>query len=159
VGRVTHTEDPVATGAGRSATVRALATRRSGDRGSLLEVLHDVMDALGHIAEQDVVDVADVLNLSVAEVHGVVGFYHDFRRTPAPAHTLTLCRAEACQAVGAHELVDRARQRFAGHPDVEVREVFCLGNCALGPSAVVDGVLRGRVDEPVLDQLAQRWSR
>ena len=79
--------------------------------------------------------VADVLNLSHAEVHGVVSFYADFRRTPPPAHRVRLCRAEACQSVGAQALYAATRARFGAGADIEVDEVFCLGNCALGPPA------------------------
>lgn len=125
-------------------TVRELAMARAGERGPLLEILHDVMAARGHIADEDVREVADVLNLSVAEVHGVVSFYSDLRRTPPPPHTVRVCRAEACQSVGAEALHRELAAAVADRDDVEVREVFCFGNCALGPSVEVDGVLRGR---------------
>lgn len=126
-------------------TVRELALARAGERGPLLEILHDVMAARGYIGDEDVREVADVLNLSVAEVHGVVSFYSDLRRTPPPARTVRVCRAEACQAVGAEELHDEVVAAVRDRDDVEVREVFCFGNCALGPSVEVDGVLRGRM--------------
>lgn len=125
-------------------TARDLARRRAGERGPLLEVLHDVQRAAGWISDEAVVDVADELNLSVAEVHGVVSFYDDLRRTPPPTHTVRVCRGEACQAVGAEELHAEVRRALAGREDVEVRQVFCFGNCALGPSVSVDGQLRGR---------------
>jgi formate dehydrogenase subunit gamma len=99
-----------------------------------------------------------VLNLSVAEVHGVVSFYHDFRTEPPAAHTVALCRGEACQSVGAEALYDdtRARADSLGR-DVEVAEVFCLGNCALGPSGTVDGRLHGRLSAQRLDTLTEGW--
>ncbi|MFC5039997.1 NAD(P)H-dependent oxidoreductase subunit E [Ornithinimicrobium kibberense] len=113
-----------------------------------------MQDALGWIDEPDVRVLADELNLSVAEVHGVVSFYHDFRRTPPPAHTVRVCRAEACQSVGAEGVYAAAQQavRTAG-PDVELQQVFCFGNCALGPTVEADGVLHGRVEESRVQQL------
>ena len=99
-----------------------------------MPVLHEVVEELGHVAREDVEAIADVLNLSVAEVHGVVSFYHDFRTEPPAAHTVALCRGEACQSVGAEALYAETRARAGSlGADVEVDEVFCLGNCALGP--------------------------
>jgi formate dehydrogenase subunit gamma len=129
----------------RTETVRQLAEQHAGERGALMVVLHAVLAELGHIERADVEAVADVLNLSVADVHGVVSFYKDFRTEPAPAHVVHLCRAEACQAVGAEPLYAEARRRFGDRDDVEVDEVFCLGNCALGPSGMIDGRLHGRL--------------
>jgi formate dehydrogenase subunit gamma len=142
----------------RAELVRAIASQHLADRGPLMPVLHDVMDELGHIAREDVEAIADVLNLSVAEVHGVVSFYHDFRTTPAAAHTVALCRAEACQSVGAEPLYAETRAR-AGTlgADVEVTEIFCLGNCALGPSGTIDGRLHGRLSTERLDALTEEW--
>lgn len=141
----------------RAGSVRELTRRRSGERGPLIEILHDVQAEHGWISEADVREIADVLNLSVADVHGVVSFYHDFRRTPPPAHTVQICRAEACQSVGADALHAEVTQALAGRDDVEVRDVFCFGNCALGPSVAVDGVLRGRCTaESVLARTDQR---
>ncbi|MGC5584672.1 NAD(P)H-dependent oxidoreductase subunit E [Ornithinimicrobium sp. W1679] len=138
----------------RADAARDLARRRAGERGPLLEVLHDVQDALGWIDEADVRVLADELNLSVAEVHGVVSFYHDFRRTSPPAHTVRVCRAEACQSVGAEQVYAAAQQAVqAVGPDVELHQVFCFGNCALGPTVEADGVLHGRVDESGVQQL------
>ena len=104
--------------------------------------------------------VADVLNLSRAEVHGVVTFYKDFRTTPPAAVTIAVCRAEACQAVGARELAAYASDRLGlsfgqTSPDgsVHLAEVYCLGNCALGPSVMVNGQLIGRVDGQLFDAL------
>ena len=140
----------------RIALVRAIATQHLADRGPLMPVLHDVVAELGHVAREDVEAIADVLNLSVAEVHGVVSFYHDFRTTPPPAHTVALCRGEACQSVGAQALYDETHGR-AESLGAEVREVFCLGNCALGPSGTVDGRLHGRLSRERLDMLTEGW--
>jgi len=142
----------------RAALVRAVASQHLADRGPLMPVLHEVIEELGHIAREDVETIADVLNLSVAEVHGVVSFYHDFRTEPAAAHTVALCRGEACQSVGAEALYDGTRARAGSlGADVEVAEVFCLGNCALGPSGTLDGRLHGRLSAERLDALTEGW--
>ena len=96
---------------GTEAVVREVAAAHRGERGPLMEVLHDVQKRLGYVSREDVEAVADVLNLSVAEVHGVVSFYHDFRTEPPAAHTVALCRGEACQSVGAEALYDDTRAR------------------------------------------------
>lgn len=142
----------------RAALVRAVAEQHAGARGPLLPILHDLMEDLGHVTSDDLAVVADVLNLSRAEVHGVVSFYHDFRTTPPPEHRVTLCRGEACQAVGGQELFDDtvARRAELG-ADVGVDQVFCLGNCALGPSGTVDGRLHGRLDAAALTRLTEGW--
>lgn len=161
---MTHTTSPdpgMRTGLDlqRIETVRRLAEQHASERGALMVVLHALVAELGHVERQDVEAVADVLNLSVADVHGVVSFYKDFRTEPAPAHTVHLCRAEACQAVGAEQVYDDARGRFSHRDDVEVDEVFCLGNCALGPSGMVDGRLHGRLSGERLAGLAEEWTR
>jgi len=140
----------------RAELVRAIASHHLADRGPLMPVLHDVMEELGYITRADVEAIADVLNLSVAEVHGAVSFYHDFRTEPPPAHTVALCRGEACQSVGAEALYDATRARGLG-AGVEVAEVFCLGNCALGPSGTLDGRLHGRLSTERLDALTEPW--
>ena len=140
----------------RSTLVSAIAAAHLAERGPLLPVLHDVMAELGHVAREDVETIAAVLNLSVAEVHGVVSFYRDFRTEPPAAHTVALCRGEACQAVGAEALYDATRAGALGD-GVEVAEVFCLGNCALGPSGTVDGRLHGRLSTERLEELTGGW--
>ena len=132
-------------GSSRAAAVRSLAEHHASRRGPLLPILHDVVAEHGYVADEDIPVIADVLNLSRAEVHGVVSFYHDFRRTPRAAHEIRLCRAEACQSVGGHELYASVASSYAEDDEVEVSEVFCLGNCALGPSGMVDGRLLGRL--------------
>jgi formate dehydrogenase subunit gamma len=142
----------------RSALVRAIATQHLAERGPLMPVLHEVMEELGHITRADVETISEVLNLSVAEVHGVVSFYHDFRTEPSPPHTVALCRGEACQSVGGQALYDATRARVASlGAGTEVLEIFCLGNCALGPSGTLDGRLHGRLSSERLDELTEGW--
>ncbi|MYW62721.1 NADH-quinone oxidoreductase subunit E [Streptomyces sp. SID8379] len=131
--------------------VRRVAAAHREERGALLPVLHAVQAELGCVPQEAVPVLADEFNLSRADVHGVVTFYHDFRREPAGRGTVRICRAEACQALGSERLVTYARE--AGTPvgetsangAVTVEQVFCLGNCALGPSVEVNGRLHGRV--------------
>ncbi len=157
----TPTSPPASPHAGsdRSALVRAVAEHHRDQRGPLLPVLHEVMAEFGYVDVADVPVIADVLNLSAAEVHGVVSFYHDFRTTPPPTHVLVLCRAEACQAVGAEDLYADAQSLAASGElgDTEVQQVFCLGNCALGPSGTVDGRLLGRLDADRVAALTEGW--
>ncbi len=133
------------------AVERALAAHQ-GRPGALLPILHAVQDALGYVPPDALPRIAAALNLSRADVHGVVTFYHDFRDAPPGRHVVKLCRAEACQAVGSDELVSDVCARFGtalgttrADGAVTLEPVYCLGNCALGPSAMVDGELRGRV--------------
>ncbi len=141
----------------RADMVRAIAQGQTGERGPLLPILHAVQAEFGHIDAADVPVIAHVLNLSVAEVHGVVSFYKDFRTSPPPAHTVHVCRAEACQAVGGQALFDQA-QRTIESESVEVEGIFCFGNCALGPTAMLDGKLYGRLTDERLTALTKEWS-
>ena len=116
--------------------------------------------ALGHVPEAAVRTLADALNLSRAEVHGVVTFYHDFRDKPAGRHVLKICRAEACQAMGGEALVARAEDRLgvacggtSADGRVTLEPIYCLGLCATGPSAMLDGEVVGRLTAPKLDAL------
>ena len=136
----------------------AVAAHRH-ERGPLLMILQDIQQQLGHVPAAAVPLVAEQLNLSRADVHGVVSFYKDFRTESPPEHTIHLCRAEACQSVGAEALYADARRAFARRDDVEVDEVFCLGNCALGPSGMVDGRLHGRLSSERLLGLTEEWVR
>jgi formate dehydrogenase subunit gamma len=129
-----------------------------GNEGPLLPILHDLQEAFGHIPEPAVPMVAEALNLSRAEVHGVVTFYHDFRRAPAGRHVVKLCRAEACQAAGGDALVARAEKTLGvamgetrADGQVTLEPIYCLGLCATAPSAMVNGRLVGRLDEKRLD--------
>lgn len=128
--------------------------------GATLPILHALQERFGHIPEAAIPLIADALNLSRAEVHGVVTFYHDFRRAPAGRHVLKLCRAEACQSMGADALAAHACDRLGvdwggttADGSVTLDPVFCLGLCATAPSAMLDGKLVGRLNEKRLDQL------
>ena len=126
--------------------------RSHGDRpDELIEILHDVQDAKGFLSDSSLRTIADALNISRAEIHGVVSFYHDFKREKGAKQTIKICRAEACQAVGANDLIDQAEQHFKTRLDassvaVKLEATYCLGNCALGPAAMIDDELYGRVD-------------
>lgn len=129
-------------------------------RGPLMPILRELQDRCGYVDRRSVPILAEGLNLSQAEVFGVISFYKDFRQQPSGAHTVLICRAEACQSVGAEALAAHARSRFGidfgqttADSRVSLDQVFCLGNCALGPSAMVDGELHGRVDAAALDSL------
>jgi len=136
---------------------RDVIARSTDQRGPLLPVLHALSDAFGYVDERAIPLVATALNVSRADVYGVVTFYSDLRTTPPGRTRLQVCRGEACQAVGANALADGARESLGvsfgettADGAVTLDEVFCLGNCALGPTVAVDGALRGRVDASAL---------
>jgi formate dehydrogenase subunit gamma len=146
--------------------VRQRAEERKHLDGALLPILHALQAEFGYIDEAAVPIVADVLNLSRAEVHGVVSFYHDFRRAPAGRHVVKLCRAEACQAAGCEALAARAEAALGiatgattGDGQVTLEAVYCLGLCAVAPSAMIDGRLVGRLDNARLDALLAELRR
>jgi len=130
--------------------------------GPLMPILHDLQATFGCIPEAAERLIAAKLNLTRAEVHGVVTFYHDFRRKPAGAHTLKLCRAEACQSAGGEALARRAETALGvksgettGDGQVTLEAVYCLGLCAIAPSAMIDGRVVGRLDEERIDALIE----
>ncbi len=140
----------------------ALVSDHSGGEGPLLPMLHAIQDAFGHIPQQAIPLIAGALNLTKAEVHGVVTFYHDFREKPAGRHVIKLCRSEACQSVGGAGVAERVLARLGldwggttANGAVTVEAVYCLGLCACGPSAMVDGRLVGRCDASVLEEVAK----
>jgi formate dehydrogenase subunit gamma len=158
--------NPTTTGEA-NATVAALvpeiAASHRAQRGALLPILHAVQEALGHVPADAIPVLADELNLSRADVHGVVSFYHDFRSEPAGRTTVRVCRGEACQAVGAERLVAHVKERYGmslGETSTDgsltAEQVFCLGNCALGPAAQVDGRMHGRLDEARLSLILEK---
>jgi formate dehydrogenase subunit gamma len=128
--------------------------------GPLLPILHALMDEFGYIDQAAEPLIAEVLNITRAEVHGVITFYHDFRHAPAGRHVLKLCRAEACQAAGGDPLAAHAEVRLglamgatAADGSVSLEPVYCLGLCATAPSAMLDGRVVGRLDRERLDAL------
>lgn len=128
--------------------------------GPLMPILHALQHAFGHVPQETVPVIARELNLSRAEVHGVVTFYHDFRPELPGKHVLKLCRAEACQAMGCDSLVERAESRLgvecggtSADGRVTLEAVYCLGLCATAPSAMIDGRVVGRLNDARLDEL------
>ncbi len=143
-----------------AARVEEILRAHDGLEGPLLPVLHAVQGVFGYIPRDALPVIAQHLNLSRAEVHGVISFYHDFREEPAGRHVLKLCRAEACQAMGADRVAAHAREALGigwhqTTPDgtITLEPVFCLGLCACAPAALVDGRVLGWVDEARLDAL------
>jgi len=144
------------------ATAARVLARRKDQPGALLPVLHDIQDALGCIPPETVPTVAAALNLSRAEVHGVITFYPHFRSAPAGRHTLEVCRAESCQALGAERLAEHARGRLGcdfhattGDGAFSLEPVYCLGLCAQSPAVMLDGRPHARVTPDKLDRLLQ----
>jgi formate dehydrogenase subunit gamma len=132
--------------------------RKRNAKGAALPILHDLQHEFGYIDDAAIALMADALNISKAEAVGVVSFYHDFRRSPVDGRVLKLCRAESCQATGAEALVDHLAQRHEIFVDkverdasLHVETVYCLGNCALSPAALLDGKPIGRLDRETID--------
>ncbi|MEX2519706.1 MAG: formate dehydrogenase subunit gamma [Paracoccaceae bacterium] len=134
--------------------LKALIDSRLHLEGPLLPILHAIQSHFGHVPQSALPLIADALNITKAEAHGVVSFYHDFREAPAGRHVVKICRAEACQAVGADALAASTLARLgvewggaSANGAVTVEAVYCLGLCACGPAVMVDGRVVGRVDE------------
>jgi formate dehydrogenase subunit gamma len=132
----------------------------------MLPILHGLQEVFGYIPEPAVPMVAEVLNVSRAEVHGVVTFYHDFREAPAGRHVLKICRAEACQATGCDALAARAEEKLglkfgetSADGRVTLEPIYCLGLCSVSPSAMIDGRVVARLDEKKLDALIEETAR
>jgi formate dehydrogenase subunit gamma len=153
-------EPPSSLSAVERTTVDEACTRLKDVAGPLLPVLHDIQRQLGYVPHDAVPLIARALNISLAEVHGVLTFYHYFRQEQGGRHVVHLCRAEACQALGAVELEAHAKRSLGidfhgttGDGAVSLEPVYCLGNCALGPSVMVDEQLHGRVSPQRFDEL------
>lgn len=128
--------------------------------GALLPILHRIQDQLGYVPPEYVPTIAKSLNLSRAEVHGVISFYHEFRTTPAGKHVVQICQAEACQAMGVETLTRHAEQKLgtamhgtSADGRYTLEPVYCLGNCACTPAMMVDGRLVGRVTAQRFDEV------
>jgi formate dehydrogenase subunit gamma len=146
-----------------STRIKEVIARSSDLEGPLLPILHDMQEDFGHIPSEALPLIANALNISNAEVHGVVSFYHDFRRQPAGRHVLKLCRAESCQSMGS-EAIAASLQALLGAEmgetsadgAVTVEAVYCLGLCSCAPAAMFDGVPIGRLnDEKIIDIMSR----
>jgi formate dehydrogenase subunit gamma len=131
----------------------AIIAAHAGVNGALLPLLHDIQQAFGCIDANAEAALANALNLSRAEVHGVVSFYHDFTSESDPRPVVQLCRAEACKARGVETMVPAAEA--AAGERVRLKEVYCLGLCSAGPAARIGDQLHARLDAERLIQLVQ----
>lgn len=135
-------------------------------QGATLPILHGLQEHFGYVDQRAIPLIADALNVSKAEIHGVISFYHDFRTAAPPACVVKLCRAEACQSTGCEDLVAHLAdchglvpdQATAGQP-VSIESIYCLGNCALGPAALVNNVPVGRLSRSGVDAIVHEWNR
>lgn len=143
-----------------------IIAEHAGLEGATLVILHALQEAFGYVPEPAVPMIAQALNLSRAEIHGVFTFYHDFRHQLAGRHVLKLCRAEACQAAGGDALAARAEAKLGialgnttADDRVTLEPIYCLGLCATAPSAMLDGRVVGRLDEARIDALVAEAQR
>jgi formate dehydrogenase subunit gamma len=139
-------------------TVQEITNALKDKPGALLPILHGVQDALGYIPTDSIPHIAKALNLSRAEVHGVISFYHYFRDTPPGKHTIHLCRAESCQSMGSKQLETHVKSKLAigfheTTPDgkFSLEPVYCLGNCACSPAMQIGNEIYGRVSPDLFD--------
>ncbi|WP_378944709.1 formate dehydrogenase subunit gamma [Mesorhizobium sp. ANAO-SY3R2] len=145
-----------------AARTSAVIAELKGLEGPLIPILHGLQEEFGYVPQETLPIIAEALNLSRAEVHGVVTFYHDFRKEPAGRHVLKLCRAEACQSMGAEAIAAQVQQKLGiGFHEtskdgaVTLEPVFCLGLCACAPSAMLDGEVIGRLDADKIDEIVE----
>jgi formate dehydrogenase subunit gamma len=139
---------------------RTLIDRKRDMPGATLPILHDLQEQFGYIDDSAILLIADALNISRAETLGVISFYHDFHRSPIDSRVLKLCRAESCQSMGCEDLVSHLEHRHGvkvdddeNHSGLHVKTVYCLGNCALSPAALLDGAPIGRLDRDRIDAI------
>ena len=142
------------------ARTAAVIADTNGLEGPLLPILHGIQEEFGFVPTESLPVIAEALNISNAEVHGVVTFYHDYRRAPAGRHVLKLCRAEACQSMGGDAIAAKIQQLLgigfhetAADGSVTLEPVYCLGLCACSPSAMLDGEVIGRLDAEKIDEI------
>ena len=145
---------------------RAVIEAMAGLEGPMLPILHGVQAEFGFVPDESLPVIADALNISRAEAHGVVSFYHDYRRQPAGRHVLKLCQAEACQSVGSERVADmvKAALGIGFHETsadglVTLEPVYCLGLCACAPAAMLDGEVIGRVDAAAVEAMVAEVRR
>ncbi len=143
-----------------SRSVDDALARLKGLPGGLLPILHAIQDEIGHVPAEAIPTIAKALNLSRAEVHGVVSFYHHFRSERPGRHVLQMCRAEACQSMGAEQLAAQAREQLGidfhettADGNLTLEAVYCLGNCACSPAVLLDGEPHGRMTAERLEAL------
>lgn len=143
-----------------TATIQALIDAHRDQAGALLPILHAIQDQLGYVPAEATSLIAKSLNLSRAEVYGVISFYHHFRTTPPGKQVLQICRAESCQALGSRELEAHAKavlgidyHQTSADGIISLEPVYCLGNCACSPSVRVGDAVQGRMDVAQLDEL------
>lgn len=135
--------------------------RDHGDRpDELLEIMHAVQAEAGYVSDKALRTIAQAVNISRAEIHGVISFYHDYKRKPGAKKIIKICRAEACQAVGVNDLIGQAEEALdvkldEGGTDIALEAIYCLGNCALGPTVMMDDQLYGRADLDLIKSLAK----
>ena len=148
-------------GTGIADRTGAIIEDLKGLEGPLLPILHGIQQEFGYVPQQSLPVIAEALNLSRAEVYGVVSFYHDYRSHPAGRHVLKLCQAEACQSMGSDAIAAMVKQRLgigfhetAKDGSVTLEPVYCLGLCACAPSAMLDGEVIGRLDAEKIDEIA-----
>ncbi len=153
---------PYATGEPTAEQISAVMEDFITLEGPLLPMLHGLQAEFGYVPQAAVELIAEALNLSKAEVHGVISFYHDFRKSPAGRHIVKICRAEACQAVGGEALGEAVLAKLGldwhgttRNGAVTLEPVYCLGLCACAPAAMVDGKVIGRVTEDRMTRILQ----
>jgi formate dehydrogenase subunit gamma len=144
-----------------TSTIETWVSAHGRARDQLLPLLHHLQEEIGYVDDRLVPEIASALNLSRADVHGVVTFYHDYRRQPAGRHVVKMCRAESCQARGGAAVEAAAAERLGvamgqtrRDGQVTLEPVYCLGLCAIGPNALVDGRPVARIDAAALDRIA-----
>lgn len=138
----------------------AIIQELKGLEGPLLPILHGIQEEFGHVPQDALLVIAEALNISRAEVHGVVTFYHDYRSRPAGRHVLKVCQAESCQSMGSDAIAAKLKQLLGigfhettRDGSVTLEPVYCLGLCACSPAAMLDGEVIGRLDDEKLDEI------
>lgn len=149
-----HTDSEIASG------TKAIVDGLKGLEGPLLPILHAVQKEFGYLPGQALLVIADMLNISRAEIHGVASFYHDFRHDPGGRHVLKLCQAESCQAMGSEAIASQISDALgidfnetSADGAVTLEPVYCLGLCACSPAAMLDGEVIGRLDAAKVDEI------
>ncbi|PWK68512.1 formate dehydrogenase subunit gamma [Aminobacter sp. AP02] len=145
-----------------AARTAAVISELKSLEGPLIPILHGVQEEFGYVPQETLPIIAEALNLSRAEVHGVFTFYHDFRHHPAGRHVLKVCQAEACQSMGSDAIAAQIKQKLgigfhetSKDGDVTLEPIYCLGLCACAPAAMLDGEVIGRLDADKIDEIAE----